>query len=156
MIKRATIDDADRIRAIMTDDSTYPYGIDDDCPSVDEYDPVSMLSNDLIYVLMPDNNSVAIFVPMNHINYDQHVCALPESRDRTNKIWFDAWEYMFTRTPCEKITVRIPEYNQLAYAKAKKIGFIREGLSVKSIKRNRKLYNQILMGITKEEWLCLS
>lgn len=156
MLKRATIEDYDRVKEIMTDDSTFPHGVDDGCPSADEYDPTPILSCNLIYVLMPDNNSLAIFAPINHINYDQHVCALPEARDRTNKIWFDAWDYMFTQTPCEKITVQIPEYNQLVYAKAKKVGLIREGLSVKSIKRNGKLYDQILMGITKEEWLCLS
>ena len=154
MLKRATIDDYVRVREIMNDISTYPYGGDDGCP--EEYDPITILSDGRIYVLMPDDNSIAMFVPINHINYEEHVCALPESRDRTNRIWLDAWEYMFTRTVCEKITVKIPEFNQLAYAKAKKIGFIHEGLSVKSIKRNGKLYDQVLMGITKEEWECLS
>ena len=155
MIRRATIEDYDRVKEIMIDDSTYPYGIDDGCPSPGEYTPTDILSDGRIYVLLPDNNSVALFVPINHINYDVHICALPESRGK-NKLWFDSIEYMFTKTPCEKITARIPEGNQLAYAIAKKTGFVNEGISMKSIKINGALRDTILLGITKEEWKCLS
>ncbi len=103
MIQRANIEDLDAVRRIMTDESVYLYITDDGCPPEDEFDPAVMLENRSIFTLMPDENSLAIFTPINAITYEQHSCVLPESRSRTTNLARHAWRWMFTETACQKI-----------------------------------------------------
>ncbi len=155
MIIRATTERLEAVRRIMTDESVYLYITDDGCPSGDEFDPAEMLENKSIFTLMPDENSLAIFTPVNAITYEQHSCVLPESRRRTNSLARHAWKWMFTETPCQKIITWVPGFNLRAEAAAVKVGFNREGISTKSYLWKGVKYDQILFGLTMEEWSCL-
>ena len=144
----------DRVKEIMTHPSVYPYSSDDGCVGPGEFDPSPLLQSPLIFTLMPEPNSIAIFVPINSFTYDQHTCVLPESRGITNQLGKAVWSYMFGETKCEKITTWVPVFNRLALAAALKVGFEKEGLITQSFKRRGKLYDQFILGITKEKWLC--
>jgi len=152
--KRATLDDAERVKEIMIHPKVYPWIIDDGSPTSEDFDSAVFLRSEAIYTLMPNYNSLAIFVPVNSFTYDQHTCVLPESRGVTTQLGRAVWRYMFERTKCEKITTWIPVFNRPALAAALAVGFEKEGLVTSSFKRKGKLYDQFILGITKEKWLC--
>lgn len=63
-----------------------------------------MLSADGIYVLMPNEGSVLIFVPYNKDIYNVHIGFLPGFRGRSAvAACLDAFSWMFANTPCVKI-----------------------------------------------------
>lgn len=154
MIRRATMKDLEIVRSIMTDERVYSHCVDDGCPPREEFDPTPLLEADNIFILLSSDHAFTMFERKNFILYDMHACLLPEKGRDTIKTGKKAINHMFTNTGCEKIMVMVPECNPQIFGVAKDVGFIVEGVCSKSFKLNGKLYDQILMGICKEDWLC--
>lgn len=62
------------------------------------------LSNPGVYVLMPNEGSVLIFVPYNEAIYNVHIAFLPEYRGKKAvRATKEAFAWVFSETPCMKI-----------------------------------------------------
>jgi len=151
---RALLEDESKIKRVMLDESVYPLISDDGAPNPNDFDIKSLLSSNAILFLMPDENSVFMYVPMNAITYEVHSNILPASRDHSRSLALETVKYMFTETKCLKIITHVPEFNKAAFRLALACGLKMEGIDRSSFLKSGKLYNQYFLGLTKEEWKC--
>jgi len=78
-----TINDFARVHEILTHKSIYPYISDDYAPKVPDSDiGKSFLLDARIKVLMPNDDSIFVFIPMSMNVYSMHSNVLPLSRGR--------------------------------------------------------------------------
>lgn len=153
MIKRCTKEDAELIDRLMTDRSIWEFISDDMCHA-ETFTVHELLVNNRIYVLLIDNESLFLFLPINGITYDVHVCILPNKRgEMAINNSRQAYNFMFQNTVCQKIIAHIPCFNRKAYALSVRCGFRFEGINRKSFLKHGSLYDQIMMGLCKEEVL---
>ena len=113
LMKRLSAKDIDFVRRIMTDESVYPFIIDDGSPPPDEFPVELFLGNEKVFVLSPNDGSVFLFVPIRHRVYEVHTCVLPGYRGLTAIQSGKAVVYwMFANTDAAKIFSIIPENNR--------------------------------------------
>jgi hypothetical protein len=79
--------------------------------------------------------------------YEVHSQFLPEARRNTRKAMKAGFDYMFTRTDCERVTTQVPDSNLAAQALAKAAGF-RLMFRREDTPRGPTAF----MGLTAEEW----
>lgn len=79
--------------------------------------------------------------------YEVHSQFLPEGRKHTRKAMWAAFDYMFTRTDCERVITQVPDSNPAAAALAKVAGF-RLMFRREDTPRGPTAF----MGLTAEEW----
>jgi RimJ/RimL family protein N-acetyltransferase len=60
-------------------------------------------------------------------------------------------DFIFRNTPLIRIIAHIPTYNFPVYVLAKKMGMELIGIDKKSIVKNKKVYDQYIFGISKED-----
>ena len=152
MIRRLTPEDKDLMISIIQDKAVLPSIIDDGPLSDVEF----LLWSDKVYCLAYDSGVLFILVPSNLVSYEVHTCILPQFRGEyaveAAKL---AIEWVFSKTPCQKISTLIPVINTAAYALACRAGMKKEGINRKSFLKNGCLYDQIIMGLCRED-LCHS
>jgi hypothetical protein len=156
MIKRCTINDLEFVNYILTDDSVYPY-ISEDNTSEDIKNKMAeiYLSTPLIYVLSPNKYSIFIYIPMTSIMYEIHSNVLPDGRGKAAlKALNESMEWIFENTICRKIISWIPMCNRLALTFAINSGAKKQGHITKSFVKYGELHDQLIYGITQEEWIC--
>ncbi len=151
---RYQLNDVEKVDAIMTHETIYPFVTDDGCPEASDFTSRPLLQNPNIYCLGPNVTSLFIYVPVNSVTYDIHSHVLPESRKQSIELVLASAEYIFKQTKCLKIITWVPEFNKRALNLALKCGCRLEGVSHFSFQKNGKLYHQYLLGMTKEDWLC--
>jgi RimJ/RimL family protein N-acetyltransferase len=61
--------------------------------------------------------------------------------------------YVFNELNLRRVSLMVFEYNPRAIRSYEKVGFIREGLVRKAMKRDGKRWDFLYMGILREEWL---
>ena len=152
---RCSIEDIDLVSSILTDDSVFPWIIDDG------FDPLTkgkmaeiLLSNPSIYVLSPNPYSVFVLTPRNAVTYDGHVNVLPAGRGKMALLAERAGiSWMFENTPCQKIQGWTPAHYKHVLEYHIRVGFKEEGISRKSWLSGGKLYDEILFGIIKTDWM---
>ena len=154
-VKRYSIEDADLVNAILRDESIYPWISDDGCPPSDQFSSDKFLLASNYYFLAPDLNSLFIYNPVNCITWEIHFNVLPSSRGFSTKLTKATLNYMFTETECQKVVTHIPLFNMAAFNLSIASGFRVEGCSCKSFLKHGILYDQYLMGLTKEDFKCL-
>lgn len=85
--------------------------------------------------------------------YEMHTCILPECRGAVAANAAQALlTWAFTETECRKMITRVPAYNTAALRFALAGGMTQEGINRASFMRNGALIDQIMLGITIEEW----
>lgn len=92
-----------------------------------------------------------ICIPINHISLDVHVALLPGAKGKAVEISRGAIEWMFMNTCYLHMIASIPEYNKLAIRLAGEVGMEFIGINKGSFMKNRKLRNQYLFRIQKED-----
>jgi len=154
-VKRCTVEDNDKVVTILSDPMVYWWVSDDMSPPPDKIDYTAFLSNESVYVLMPRDGIVIIFIPQNGVMWEVHSAALPEYRGKEMHLaGRESILWMFTNTPCRKIETHVPTFNRAAYGLSVRCKMTKEGISRQSFLRDGKLYDQAVFGITKEEALC--
>lgn len=142
------------IKQIITHPSVWG-AVSDDGQSPDDYEPVT---DDVIYWLhVEDKESLGLYMlhPHNSVTFEVHTCLLPIAYgEKAKKAAQLCMEWIFRVTPCRKIITNVPESNQLALRYAKKAGLKTEGINRKSFLKGGILLDQVMLGITKEEFLC--
>lgn len=125
-----------RVKKFITDDMSFGF----------VYDPNGL------YLAYEDKGFVSAH-PLSAICYQVHIALMPELWGRGVEMGQSAASWIFTNTACQKLIAIIPAFNKLAIKIA--LGFGRqEGIITKSFSKGLKLHDQIVLGLTKEEWIC--
>jgi RimJ/RimL family protein N-acetyltransferase len=88
---------------------------------------------------------------LNHITSEAHTILLPTARGKSVEIGKSALKFAFENCDVKRIVTNVPEYNVLALRLALKVGFKEIGVNAKSFQKNGILYDQIFLGISKED-----
>lgn len=98
-------------------------------------------------------HGVYALVPQNAVTAEIHTCLLPSIRGKqalqAGKLLLD---HLFSKY--SKAISYVPATNQKAKFYALMLGFQSEGVNKKSYLKNGMLIDQLLVGLTKGEWLC--
>ena len=152
-MKRCGVEDIEDVHRILKHPDIWGVITDDGACSKEEFDMTEVLKNDKVYVLLPEENILFLFFPVNAITWDGHINALKDSRgEKARQATIDVMEYMFTKTPCQKIIVYIAEIFSKVISHVIRCGFGQEGCLIGSYLKNGKIYNQHILGITKTEF----
>ena len=107
------------------------------------------------WMLVDDGAPAGVFLVHAHntVCYEMHTCLLPRTWGQQAK---DAAQMLlrwaFEDTDCQKMITTVPAYNRPALRFAKAGGMSQEGINRASFMRNGELIDQIMLGITKQEW----
>jgi len=153
---RCTEKDEEKINYILGHESVYPWICDDGCSENIRYELGTLaLERREWIILSPNENTIFLFIPVNSVMYDVHTNILPNGRGKLAiKAAKQAMEWMFTGTSCLKLISWVPVFNKAAIKFSLMCGLKKEGNSAKSFFKDGNLYDQILFGITKEEFKC--
>ena len=148
-----TINDFKKVHRILSHESIYPYISDDYCPEEPAKDlGIFYFSDEIIKVLMPNENSVFICVPLSSNVYSVHSNVLPEGRGKIAvRAGKDAAMWMFNNTECMTIISFTPTQNKVALMFSSLVGFKRIGILKKSFKKNGVFQDQVITGLNKGE-----
>lgn len=87
------------------------------------------------------------------ICYEMHTMILPQFHGEPARAAAQALlHWVFTELDCWKLVTRVPVYNRAARRFALANGMREEGVNRASYLKDGQLIDQILLGITKEEW----
>lgn len=144
--------DMEVVSAILAHPSIAPHIHDDGVP---DFKPVDHEGFHWMLVTLDDGTVGGVFLvhATNSFCYEMHTCLLPlmwgsKAREAANLLG----DWLFHETACEKVITKVPAYNRLALRFAKGGGLIEEGNNRASFKRNGIMHDQIILGITKQEW----
>ncbi len=148
--------DWDTIKAIVTHPKIYPHISDDGSPASDEWEPIQ--NESVWYVLVKDDGLVLglwILIPENYVCWKIHTCLLPVAYGEKAKIAVAALApWVWQNTGCMRVITDVPAYNRVALRFARAAGLEEYGVNPRSYMKNKNLYDQILLGISKPEALC--
>ena len=143
--------DVNFISSILNDTRVKSW-LSDDC-SPNEFVPI--INDEVLYLTEETNKGIIKIEPMNGICCQVHIAVLLPSSlggEKTREFVQKVIAWGFENTRYIKAVAMIPEYNKFAIRLAEKVGFEKEGELKKSFLKNWKLYNQVIYGLTKEEW----
>lgn len=139
------------VRRIVASPEVYPHVSDDGSVSAEEYQPIE--NEQIIYLAVGDGAEplgMFILIPQNAACVEVHTCL-------TKPLWgrsFDAArllvDWVWQNTGYARLVTNVPSYNRLAYRLAKKAGMTVFGINHASYLKRGKLYNQVLLGISRE------
>lgn len=140
------------VRQIMITEPNYRMSSDDGSPAVEDFMPPDHPS--LWYVLAYRGDLLLgmwAFLPENSVSWDVHTRLLPVAYGRWGLAAAkELAKWIWENTPCRRITTKVPSFNRLALAFAKKAGMVEMGVNPKSFLKGGVLYDQILLGMSKE------
>lgn len=142
------------VESIMRHPSIWPHVHDDGAEDWQPFD------HDAIYwmlVTRSNGESGGVFMvhQANSYCYEMHTCLLPCAwGTEASKAAQILLGWAFKETECRKMVTNVPAYNRAAFRFAKAGGMQQEGINRASFMRNGQMIDQIMLGITKEEWLC--
>lgn len=146
-------EDMDLIKSILMDKAIYPHIIDDGC---DEIHP--KYSETMIWLVITENSQVcgAFMVHQhNRATWEIHTCLLPicwgKKAQKAAKL-MSSW--FFNQPFNLKLITHVPEMNKTAHMFSLRSGMMLEGVNRKSFLKDGILYDQYVLGMTKEDWQC--
>lgn len=171
MISFERTTDWETIKAIVTHPRIYPHVSDDGSPLAEQWEPIRdevvwyvLVKDDaVLHPSKPKPDSLGtpellglwVLVPDNSVCWKIHTCLLPVAygdRARIAAIAMVPW--IWHNTGCLRVITDVPAYNRLALRFARAAGMKEYGVNPRSYMKNKKLYDQILLGISKPEALC--
>jgi len=93
------------------------------------------------------------FTYRNPVCWEAHVALLPQMRGRklSDSVFRSMLAWLWKETKVERLVAEIPCYNRLAIAYARRNGMTMYGRNVQCWKKNGKLWDCVLMGISRPE-----
>jgi RimJ/RimL family protein N-acetyltransferase len=145
--------DYDLVRRIVTHPKIYPHISDDNSPKAEDWQPFQ--SEVVWYILVKLDDAPAgvfTFTPHNAVCYEVHTCLLPAIYGKNSVLaGIAVIQWMFANSPCRRIITNVPSYNILALRFAHNGGLKEFGVNEKSYLKNGVLFDQIMLGVTKED-----
>lgn len=140
------------VAAILSHPAIFRHVGDD---SVMSCEPVD---HDAFYwMLVNDGEPAGVFLVHAHnsVCYEMHTSILPRAwGEKASQAAQMLLAWAFNATPCLKMITAVPAYNRAALRFAKAGGMVQEGVNRSSFLHDNALIDQIMLGITKQEWLC--
>jgi hypothetical protein len=137
---------------VLSHPEVAPWTTDDLTPIPSDETYRSILELPQVYALMPNEMSVFMLFPRNAVCSEVHTSILPEGRGKEG---LDAAKrtiaWIWENTPIVKVISFVPSCNRPAILFALQAGLRKEGLIKKSFLKNGILYDEILVGISKED-----
>lgn len=143
--------DMELVGSIVSDPAIWPHIHDDSTP---EFTPIPDLEG-THWMLVDDGAPAGVFLVHAHSMYcyEMHTCLLPRTwGTQAAEAAQLLLKWAFEETDCLKMITAVPVYNRAALRFAKAGGMTQEGVNRKSFMRNGELIDQIMLGITKQEW----
>jgi hypothetical protein len=141
---------------ILTDDTVWPFIHDDANDDKEKFsgELMQMLHHPGFYILMPRQNTVVMFYPVNSITYNIHLGAINGGgRRHINRDAFESVLWMVKNTNAQKIVAMIPDTNGKTIDLAKRTKMRKEGVVTKSFQKNGAIIDMIVFGATKDQIL---
>jgi RimJ/RimL family protein N-acetyltransferase len=138
------------IRAIFTHPTQYDAAGDDSAPRAEDFEPNA---DERIYYLeiRSDDGLIAgviTLVPENCASYQIHIAVLPSAWGKAAEYLRGAIAWSWQHTPARRIVARIPEYNRLALALARRAGLEQYGRNERSFLKRGRLWDTVDFGIS--------
>ena len=141
------------VREVMTHPKVWPHVTDDGSPPKEAFRLIE--SDYVIYLLAKDGDEVLgvwVLVPHNTVCYEVHTCMLPSAWGaRAREAALIAIQFVWGCSSCARLVTNVPEYNRLALRFAKAAGMTEFGRNPRSFLKDGKLWDQIMLGISKGE-----
>lgn len=152
MIRFERTRDTEMVQRIMTDRHVYPFIRDDFSPAADDYQPV--MGEHVWYILVHDGEELLglwALHPQNSVCWEIHTCLLPHAWGaRASVAARSCLEWIWRNVPnAERVVTNVPAYNRLALHFAEKGGMEQYGVNPASFLHHGKLYDQIMLGISR-------
>ena len=139
------------IKSIVTHPKIYPHVSDDSSPQAEQWEPARHES--IWYVIVRDDDELLgmwMIATHNAVLGEIHTCLLPNAwGEKARKAAKELGAWVWENTPFLRITTEVPEYNRLAMRFAKLAGMAEFGRNPKSFLRHGKLWDVVLLGISK-------
>ena len=152
---RADIKNRDTVQRILSHDSVFFSASDDGIKN--EGDLSSAILSDPRYIcLLPDENALFLFAPVNHITYEMHVAIIEgAARKKGRNYAVESARWIFKNTPCRKIITYIPDYHQRSIMYAKVCGMEEQCRISDSFLKEGKLHGMVLLSAGKDKFIQL-
>ena len=145
--------DMETVNAIMKDPAIWPHIHED---GAQDYMPIDHEAFN--WLLVKDGDEVlGVFLvhPRGAACSEMHTCLLPKCWGKRAACAAQLLaHWVFTNTPCQKLITSVPAYNRVALHFALAGGGREEGINRASFLRNGEMIDQIMLGMTKQEFLC--
>jgi hypothetical protein len=142
------------IGSFLMDPELYPYLTDDFAPPLEEF-KINQ-HPDIWYVLVSDDGGglrgLFCFFPENRICWSAHVVLMRKPKtppEIARQIGREMVEWLWARTPCERLIASIPACNRAAVRYGLDplgVACQQYGVNELSFRKHGRLWNQILMG----------
>lgn len=143
--------DMELVGHIVSHPAIWPHITDD---ATAEFSPI-IDSDAAHWMLVDDGEPAGLFMVHAHnsVCYEMHTCLLPRTWGAQAKVAAQLLlKWAFEDTDCQKMITAVPAYNRAALRFAKAGGMMQEGVNRASFMKNGVLIDQIMLGITKQEW----
>lgn len=143
--------DWEAVRGILGHPAVFPHITDDFSEPIEKWS--FERREDAWFVLAKDDEETLglwVFVPKNAICWEAHTCLLPNARGpRGAEAAKSVLAWIWENTPCLRVVGEIPIYNHMSAKFAVRAGMYKFGINSRSCIKNGRLYDQVLVGISK-------
>ena len=136
------------IKSILTDPRVYGAMADDFAPPADQYEPLE--HPEMIYLAVDGDKGIFALLPHSRIMLEVHTCLLPDlwgARALEAAAALLAW--VWENTICERLITAVAHHNRLAFRFAQKAGLEIYGRNPMAFKKNGKLEDIVMLGISR-------
>lgn len=145
--------DMDLVSSIVCHPAIWPHLHDDGTP--DDWRPVDIDGLSWMLVTLDDGQVGGVFLvhALTSCCSEMHTALLPRMWGQEAAAAAQLLlTWAFRETDCKKMVTNVPAYNRAALRFAMAGGMQQEGTNRASFMRNGALVDQIMLGITKQEW----
>lgn len=139
------------IKEIVTSPWIYDGISDDGSPPRDQWNPQEY--PDVWFIVVKEEDKVLglwALRPQTSACWEVHTCLLPKAYgEKAYKAVLEFEEWVWKNTSAHRVVTDVPVYNQLALRFSLRAGLKQFGLNPKSYMKNGKLYDVIMLGISR-------
>lgn len=149
--------DIQAVENLLIESRNFDLLSDDFTPKIIEMRNFINMKDLVLIKVRVEGNVVGVFLfrLWNTITWEIHSCIGNSYRGkRAVDMCIALGHFVFSQFPVIKLVTQVPVYNLPAYALARKLHMVVEGLNSKSWMKDGKVWDQHLLGITKEEFTC--
>jgi RimJ/RimL family protein N-acetyltransferase len=145
--------DLELARSVITHPRLFPFLSDDHSPRPQEFR--APRDERVWYVLAYEDDELLglwMFVHYSPVLWEVHTALLPSAWGASARAAARAMaEWLWAHTSCRRLITNVPAYNRLALRFAEAAGMRRFGVNERSLLKNGRLHDQIMLGLSRPE-----